>query len=75
MPCPKKKPLTYSLALEYYRDCLVPYGLAVLNVQHSEMVDDKTYNLQTISHNEVKLSQKTFGGFMLLFYCMSNKWT
>jgi hypothetical protein len=53
MPCPKKKPLTYSFALKDYRDCLVPYGLAVLNVQHSEMVDEKTYNLQTIGHNTV----------------------
>ncbi len=62
MPCHKKKRLTYSFALEDDRYCLVPYGLAVLNVQHSEMVNDKTYNLQTIGH--IILSQKTSDGFI-----------
>ncbi len=73
LPCPKKKPLTYSFALEDYRYCLVPNGLAVLNVQHSEMVDDKTYNLQTIGNNVVS---KDFRWVcLLLFYytCMSKK--
>jgi hypothetical protein len=71
MPCPKKKRLTYSFALKDYRDCLVPNGLAVLNVQHSEMVNDKTYNLQTTGHNAVS---KDFRWVcLLLFYCMSKK--
>jgi hypothetical protein len=60
--------LTYSFALKDYRDCLVPYGLAVLNVQHSEMVDDKTYNLQTMGHNAVSKDFRWV--YLLLFYCI-----
>ncbi len=71
MPCPKKKPLTYSFALKYYRDSLVPYCLAVLNVQHSETVDNKTYNLQTMGHNAVSRDFRWV--CLLLFYCRSKR--